>query len=355
MDNREFLRILRRYRLGEATEAEKALVEQWYDLLDEDHDEVQPEDQDGLSRRLWEKIVVATGIDSVAEPSKKPSKHIGKVASWSVAATILLALFMGWGFVGKPVPDNSLTQVERSPGPAEADLIYHKNDTDHSAFLTLSDGTRVTLFPGSSLKSPSKFTKGKREVYLTGEAFFDVARDPLNPFFVHNGGITTRVLGTSFRVKMLDGGGRLEVAVRTGKVEVYESEGRQSLREQSPVKEMKGVVLTPNQRVIYHQENRLFEVTVVEAPLPLKVEDLGEKTVPRFVFSNTPLKSVLQEMGNAYGIEIIVENERIYHCPFSGDISLQDLFEKLDIVNKALGTKYEVKGTRILIKGEGCE
>jgi hypothetical protein len=146
----------------------------------------------------------------------------------------------------------------------------------------------------------------------------------------------------------------MEVAVRTGKVEVFESEDGGDRVSHSTGKAMNGVVLTPNQRVIYHQENGLFEATVVEAPLPLKAEDLEGKTVPRFVFSDAPLKSVLQEMGKAYGIEIIVENEALYRCPFSGDISQQNLFEKLDIVNKALGTRCEVKGTRILIKGEGC-
>jgi transmembrane sensor len=355
MDIREFSRILRRYRLGEATEAEKALVEQWYDLLDEGHDEVQSQDQDELALRMWERIEASTGIYRLKEPSGKRSKIIRLAARWSVAATILLALFIGWWFAGKSGYYGSLPQAERVLGPIEADLFSHENDSEHSELLTLSDGTRVTLFPGSSIKSSSRFTNGRRDVYLNGEAFFDVARDPSNPFFVHSGGITTRVLGTSFKIKPLDGGGRMEVAVRTGKVEVFESEGG-GVRGSHPLeKAMNGVVLTPNQRVIYHQENGLFESTVVEAPLPLKADDLDGKAVHLFLFSDTPLKNVLQEMGKTYGIEIIVENENLNRCPFSGDISSQDLFEKLEIVNKALGTRYEVKGTRILIKGEGCE
>ena len=50
----------------------------------------------------------------------------------------------------------------------------------------------------------------------------------------------------------------------------------------------------------------------------------------------------------------MVENEAIYKCPFTGDISQQNLYTKLDIINKVLKTTYEVKGTKILIKGKGC-
>jgi transmembrane sensor len=355
MDIREFSRILRRYRLGEATEAEKALVEQWYDLLDEGHEHGQSEDQDELARRLWERIEAATGIDRVGEPSVKKSNVVRLAVRWSAAAAILLAVFTGWWFVRKPGVDRTLPEAERVLGSTESDLISHTNDSDGTELLTLSDGTRVTVYPGSSLTYSSRFSKGRRDVYLNGEAFFDVARDPLNPFYVHSGGVTTRVLGTSFKIKPLDGGGRVEVSVRTGKVEVFETDGGERAGNPMPGKTMNGVVLTPNQRAIYHKENGLFEATVVPTPLPLKDEDLQGKTVTAFVFSDTPLKEVLQAMEKAYGIEIILDNEALSRCPFSGDISQQDLFEKLDIVNKALGTHYEVKGTRILIKGEGCE
>ncbi len=355
MDNGKFLSILRRYRLGEATEAEKALVEQWYELLDEGVDAQLPQDQEALSRRIWEKIESETGVDRVQEGPGKKSVLVGMAIRWSAAAVILLVVFMGWWFIRKPASDSRMPQAEKVMGASDRDLIAHTNDSDTSEHLTLADGTLVTLFPGSSIQYPSRFSIGRRDVFLKGEAFFDVARDPSNPFFVYSGGITTRVLGTSFRIKPLDGGDRMEVAVRTGKVEVFESEGVPGTDRQTPRKTMNGVVLTPNQRVIYHHNNGLFEAMVVAEPLPLLAEDIEGETVNGFVFSDAPLKSVLQTMEKAYGIEIIVENEGLYRCPFSGDISREDLFQKLDMINKALGTNYEVKGTRILIKGDGCE
>jgi len=355
MDNRKFLGILRRYRLGEATEAEKALVEQWYELLDEGSDAQSPQDQEALSQRIWEKIEAGTGVGRVVEGPGKRSELVRMAIRWSAAAVILLAVFMGWWFIRKPVSESPVQQAKKVLGASEGNLIAYINVSDTSKHLTLTDGTQVTLFPGSSIQYPSGFSKGRREVFLKGEAFFDVARDPANPFFVYSGGITTRVLGTSFRIKPLDGGDRMEVAVRTGKVEVFESEGEQGTDRQTPRKTMNGVVLTPNQRVIYHHSNGLFEAMVVAEPLPLMAEDIDGEKVNDFVFSEAPLKTVLRAMEKAYGIEIIVENEGLYRCPFSGDISREALFEKLDMVNKALGTNYEVKGTRILIKGDGCE
>jgi ferric-dicitrate binding protein FerR (iron transport regulator) len=354
MDNREFLRILRRYRLGEANEAEKALVEQWYDLLHEGHVQMETQDQELVGRRLWERIEMETGIHGVPEPSRKRFRVTGMAARWTVAASILLAVFTGWWFIKRPGPGTSHSETARAHGSSEVELLSHTNHGGSFEWLTLDDGTRVKLLPGTSLEYPSKFVNARRDVYLKGEAFFEVARDASKPFFVHSGGITTRVLGTSFGIKPLDGGASMEVAVRTGKVEVFESDNGEASTDRVVGKTMNGVVLTPNQRVIYHEENGLFEATLVTSPLPLQDEDMEEHTDTGFVFSDAPLKVLLEKMEKAYGIEIIVEKESLLRCPFSGDISQQNLFEKLDIVNKALGTRCEVKGTRILIKGEGC-
>jgi transmembrane sensor len=56
-----------------------------------------------------------------------------------------------------------------------------------------------------------------------------------------------------------------------------------------------------------------------------------------------------------YGIEVVTENEKIYECTFTGDVSRMSLYDLLDVISTAVGSNYEVKGTRILIIGKGCD
>jgi hypothetical protein len=79
-------------------------------------------------------------------------------------------------------------------------------------------------------------------------------------------------------------------------------------------------------------------------------------TIParNFVFDETPLSVVMKEIEDQFGIEIVVEDETILDNVFTGDINKPDLFMKLELVCKSLSICYEIKGTRILIRDQGC-
>ena len=355
MENDEFLRILRRYRMGEATDAERALVEKWYELLDQGHAPPQASDGEGLEERLWERIADRTGIDPYEEYGDSKPGIVRWMKRWGAAASVAaIILTVGW-FSMRSGPESGVDQTASRIGSAPDGSFSHSNLTDVGEAVTLSDGTRVFLSPGATLKASRSFESGRREVHLTGEAFFDVAEDPSRPFSVYSGGIATRVLGTSFNIKPIGDGAKIEVSVRTGKVEVFETGELEGRREETSGVSMNGVVLTPNQRVVYRRSDGSFEASLVEAPVPLSPVGVKGRPVVGFVFSETPLQKVVESLELAYGIEMEVENEGLLRCTFTGDIGRQDLFEKLDILNKALGTTYVVKGTRILIQGAGCE
>ena len=88
------------------------------------------------------------------------------------------------------------------------------------ATIYLDDGTKVVLNAGSEIKYAEKFSKTSREVWLEGEGFFEVVKDPDRPFSVVSGNLTTVALGTSFNVRAYKGEENIEVALATGKVEV---------------------------------------------------------------------------------------------------------------------------------------
>jgi hypothetical protein len=101
--------------------------------------------------------------------------------------------------------------------------------------------------------------------------------------------------------------------------------------------------------VIYDNSNRHFEATLVEKPVEIKAATIS------FKFDETPLSEVLKAIETTYGIEIILENDKMKLCPFSGNISQHDLYTKLELICQAFQATYEIKGVRILIKsGREC-
>ena len=84
--------------------------------------------------------------------------------------------------------------------------------------ITLSDGTKVKLDAGSSIKFPDKFEDDKREVFLNGEAYFKVTSDLQTPFIVHTNQAEITVLGTKFNVRAWDQTHKVAVVVVDGKV-----------------------------------------------------------------------------------------------------------------------------------------
>lgn len=234
----------------------------------------------------------------------------------------------------------------------------HKvNNTADDMLVELEEGSTVQLKPGSSLRYPQHFSEFKREVFLEGEAFFDVTKNRRRPFFVYNKNIVTHVLGTSFRVKAVPEKKTLEIAVRTGKVKVYENTA-----DKAKTIHPNGVILLPNQKATYHENSRQFVATIVDYPLPIPksgeynrdaAPDSDEDLVSEF--QEIRMKDLLAQVQARYGIEIVVESENIYKCMFTGDISERSLFSQLDLICKALNTSYEIIGTKILIKGKGCD
>ena len=103
----------------------------------------------------------------------------------------------------------------------EAQLVFHEavNPRGQRATILLADSTTVFLGPASKLTYPAAFPSGTREVFLEGEAFFEVKHNPRQSFIVHTGTVQTRVLGTSFKVNAFTDV-PLSVAVATGTVEI---------------------------------------------------------------------------------------------------------------------------------------
>jgi len=183
--------------------------------------------------------------------------------------------------------------------------------------VDLPDGSRVFLNEGAEI-TYSKSFKNQRSVKLSGEAFFEVMKDPRNPFSVHSGGMVVTVLGTSFNVKQLHHSSDAEVYVKTGKVKVS---------------------LDQSDHVLYLEPEQ-FGVVTNNTLSSQELEDpnyISWKT-KEFKFVNSALTDVLTELEESYHVKIHAEDVDI------SDLRITTTYSGLSInaILETIGTAFNM-------------
>jgi transmembrane sensor len=353
MNRKAFYHLLKRYVENDCTEEERKLVEQWYELLgDEDSIDttLPPAEIKESLERLWPKIQQHTQVAEMSRQVSSPVKRMPVWVRWLSAAVLTGSIVIAawWHLNGSK--QQTMPRRENIAG-----LHQVTNDKLFNDTVQLPDGSLVILEPKAIVRYNDHFTGPKREVYLEGNAFFKVTRNTRSPFYVYSKNIVAQVLGTSFFVKANPLAHNVEVSVQTGKVAVYEY-GRETVQERKN-DESSGVILKPNQRVIYSNTDHHFRTMLVDIPLPVVAEKNAEERITQlnFVFDETPMARVLSYLEQAYHIELVLDNESLAKCLFSGDIKGQNLYDQLEIICESVQATYEIRGTKILIKGSGCE
>jgi len=250
-------------------------------------------------------------------------KMIGLAAA---ACLFICMLFAGWFIQQNNKPGKSITQkVDKVPG--------------HQV-ITLPDGTTVTLNSGSKLEYPATFHGSTRNVYLIGEAYFDVKHDAHKPFLVHSGSYVVKVLGTSFNIKAYLGETDMEVTVTTGKVQVQNTKRRKDL-----------AILMPGQKLLIHKIKGSADIVTADIPKTLewKSEDM--------IFDNITFDEAAIIISNRYGIGLRFTNDSLrdcrFTCKFSNNTSYEDI---LDIICVLTNSNWKREtGSVILLNGKGCE
>lgn len=261
-----------------------------------------------------------------------------------IAASVILLLGLAYWFVDRAQHAGAgytAASSSHQSNPEKQEI----NDSESARVITLPDSSRVTLESHSSLRISSHFGKRQREVYLTGAAFFDVKRNPEQPFIVYSGKVITKVLGTSFRIKAYESDANVSVGVQTGKVTVF----RQAAGEANPMLSEE-VLLTPNQQAVFVKKEEKFVKTLVEKPVILSTERVGS----RLDFTEAPIPHVLNALEQAYGVQIIFDTERLKDCNLTGSLSEGSLYDKLDIVCETIQAGYKVMDGQVVIDGKGC-
>lgn len=278
-------------------------------------------------------------------------KKIREQRYWisGVAAAILVGIFSVWFFRTElTANDNEVTYNELVQENNEG-LVEQTNNTEKSQTITLSDGSSVLLQPNSKLSYPKIFTGNERKVYLSGEGFFEISKNPKKPFFVYANEIVTRVVGTSFRIKAYPDQQNVEVLVRTGKVKVKSNDLVRS-------NENKEIVLLPNQALRFLRKELVFNKITNITQDPILVSSVRNIEQLSFEFTDIPVAQILETIEQAYLVDIDFPHDKLKDCRLTTSLSDQPLAEKLKIICKSIGndTNYEMNGNQIVITTSGC-
>jgi transmembrane sensor len=229
-------------------------------------------------------------------------------------------------------------------------LIEQVNTSDKPISIMLADSSMIELAVNSRISYPRSFdSAGTRDVYLSGEAFFKVTKNPNLPFRVFSNELVTKVLGTSFKVRSFERDSVIQVVVKTGKVSVY-SQAKTTVQETSTPDKLSGIILTPNQQLTYRKEGQQFQKVLLEKPsmiVPVAVDR-------NMVYEETRVEEVFDQISKAYGINIVYDMELLKDCTVTADLRNESFYDKLDLLCRAIGAGYEVIDGQVVIQSSGC-
>ena len=196
--------------------------------------------------------------------------------------------------------------------------------------LTLSDGTKVWLNSQSKIKYPVIFNNITREVYLEGEAYFEVAKDAHRPFHVNTkNNVCVEVLGTSFNVRSYSDENSVETVLEEGIVRM--SQGKDA------------VVLKPGHKATY-RPNEPIQTTTVNTELYTAWRH------GQYIFMDESVENILKQLSRWYDIEVFYSNEAAKSVTFSGDVTKYD---DIDTLLKAMeiagGVHFKISGRTLIV------
>ncbi|MBN8666353.1 MAG: DUF4974 domain-containing protein [Chitinophagales bacterium] len=214
--------------------------------------------------------------------------------------------------------------------------------------ITLSDGTRVWLNAGSSLRYPASFAASPldRKVEITGEAYFEVAHDKTKPFYVSKGDMEVMVLGTHFNVNAYDDEADIRVTLLEGRVKVSRSarnEAKDAAASKESPRTPREIVLAPGQQALLTSHDS--RLTLIASP------DIAQALAWKngiTAFRNADIQTIMRQLSRWYDVEIVYEDNiptRIFTGEVSRDAKLSEVFKILELSE----IHFRIEGKRVVV------
>jgi transmembrane sensor len=245
------------------------------------------------------------------------------------ASILLIGIFIGYFVVQK---DISATLFET--------LEEEKASPGEKRHIVLADGSEVWLNADSKVRYSGNFSESKsREIYLEGEAFFDIAENEEKPFIVHASGLAIKVVGTAFNVRSYEKDRVVETTLVEGKVSI------ESVFEDSVFQ----VTLLPNQQALFRKDSGTLALEET-----VKTENHIAWKNGWMIFDDKPFSFIKETMERWYDVSIHMEDEKSLSCTFSGRFKDKTLQEVLEIFRSTESIQYRIEGKQVFISGKLC-
>jgi transmembrane sensor len=191
--------------------------------------------------------------------------------------------------------------------------------------VTLPDGSNVWLNAESTITFKVPFDQKSRDVSLTGEAYFDVQKNPGVPFVVSTGIVNVRVLGTKFNYKAFENENNIEVVLAEGKVSLN-TEGEKRENE---------VIMKPGDRAVFDKTSNLTKVTNE------KIEKYIAWHDGKLVFDETLMPEVATQIGRWFGVDVVIADSKINNYRITTTFENESLHQVLELLR--LSSPIEIK------------
>lgn len=274
-----------------------------------------------LSEKLW---------DYINRKTQKRRGVIRILTSVAVAASVVLVLGLGWMWLQR---SDSTQQTATVVMPELVDTL---NKGGRQIALSLPDGSVVELQPGSRLQYKRTFDGARRDVYLTGEASFQVAKNPLQPFIVYSDAIATTALGTTFIVSALPHADAIKVKLIEGRVVIKSADSSNRILKQNyyllPGEEFEWNRKSGTATVKHSKKGEQKKKNVNAAP-----EEQPATVSNWYQFNNQSLAQVLDQLSVIYQVRIEYNRADIQKINFIGRIektdSIQTILNDIALLN----------------------
>ena len=221
--------------------------------------------------------------------------------------------------------------IDRQLEEGEREIKYNKVEIPRGGEyqIVLGDGTRVYLNAQTELRFPESFASSEqRLVYLSGEAYFEVTKNPSKPFVVQCKDYAVKVLGTSFNVNSYEGDETSKTTLATGKVEI-DMDGKQT-------------ILNPGQQAIIKNG----EVNVKE----VDVEVYTTWMFDNFRFQSESIQEIMTKLSRWYAIDVFYMNESVRNYHFTGYLPrYAKIADVLELLSLTTNIKFDVKGRTVTV------
>lgn len=295
---------------------------------------------EGKVDEMWQNIQAQTKAPQI---TKVRSVKYWFLLAGAAAASILFII----GWIKNPTPNALPITYNEQVKPIAAELIEKINDTKQLLEIRLPDQSRVLLHPKSKISYYKDFNEHpKRKVFLSGEAFFDVTKDINKPFIVYANEIYTKVLGTSFTIKAFEDSPEIEVSVKTGKVAVVALP-----KPGTAINNPNKIILTPNQKILFSRSKESLKKYLVDLPQVVATDDLLPMQKS---FEDAKVSDILLSISAAYQINLIFDEKIMQNCLLTASFTNETLYEKINMICKAVEAEFKVEDGNIIITSKGC-